>query len=204
MITVGCTGGIGSGKSSVVALLAEQGAVAIRADDLARRVVEPGTPGLRSVVERFGPAVLARDGRLDRAALAARIFADAGERAALEAIVHPLVHDAITADLQARRDSDDVVVLELPLLAERGGRARYGLDGVLVVDAPLDIVLDRLTRERQMDEAEARLRIAAQASSAERLRMADFVIVNVGTRDELALMVGEAWRWIEGLAAATA
>jgi dephospho-CoA kinase len=210
MITVGCTGGIGSGKSSVLALLEQRGAVVLSADRIAARLIEPSQPAYDAVVEHFGAGVVADDGRIDRRALASRVFSDADELAALEAIVHPGVHGELLAALarlreaEHERDGDEVdrdmfVVLELPLLAETGDR--YDLDGVLVVDAPDDIVIGRLVEQRAMTADEARRRIAVQASSAERLRIADFVIVNVGTERELAEMASAAWRWIEGLKA---
>jgi dephospho-CoA kinase len=201
VIAVGCTGGIGAGKSTVVALLERRGAVVIGADPIARRLLEPGEPEFDTVVERFGKRILEASGRIDRRALGRLVFADRAELAALEQIVHPRIHEELSAALEARRGRDEVVVLELPLLAERGGRERYGLDGVLVVDAPEDLAVERLVAGRGLAAEEARERIAAQATSAERLRIADFVIVNVGTPDELDAMVTEAWRWIERLRA---
>ncbi|HVC25768.1 MAG TPA: dephospho-CoA kinase [Acidimicrobiales bacterium] len=201
MIAVGCTGGIGSGKSSLVGLLAQRGAVVVDADALARHALDPGEPSYGAVVGRFGTAVLSPDGSVDRTELARRVFGDAAERAALEAIVHPVVSAAIAAELDARRGSDAVVVVELPLLVETGGREAYGLDAVIVVDAPADLAVERLVRRRGLEAADARRRVAAQADAASRIRAADFVVVNVGTLDELALMAEEAWRFVERLRA---
>ena len=150
-------------------------------------------------MRRFGDAVLAGDGTVDRGALARVVFGDPAARAALEAIVHPVVRREVAAELEARRGSDEVVVVELPLLVETGGRDAYGLDGVIVVDAPVDLALDRLVRLRGLEPEDAHRRVAAQIDPGERLRAADFVVVNVGTTDELAQMADEAWRWLARL-----
>lgn len=199
MIVVGLTGGIGSGKSSVAARLVERGAVLIDADAIAREVVEPGRPAYEKVVARFGHEVVAPGGRLDRAAIAAIVFHDAEALADLNAIVHPGVGAEIASRLASESGGDQVVVIDLPLLVEGGGWDRYPFAGVLVVDAPVDIALERLVNERKMDRADAEARIANQASRDERIRSADFVIMNMGTLDELEEMVGRAWEWIEGL-----
>lgn len=200
--TVGLTGGIGSGKSLVSAMLVRHGAVLLDADEIARAVVQPDGPAYEGVVRRFGKEVVGGDGAIDRGALAAVVFADTAARADLEALVHPAVGQVILARLAEEAGTDHVVVLDVPLLVESGGRRRYPVDGLLVVDAPEDVVLDRLVRVRGMTEPDARARIAAQASRDERLREADFVILNTGTVDELAEMVERAWRWILSLPAA--
>ena len=199
MIVVGLTGGIGSGKSTVAAMLAERGAVLIDADELAREVVEPGRPAYAKVVERFGAGVVVPDGSLDRPALAAVVFNDPAALADLDAIVHPEVRAEITTRLAAESGGDDIVVLDVPLLVEGAGPDQYGLSGVLVVDAPEDVALERLVNLRHMDRSDAEARIANQASRSERVARADFVIMNMGTLDELEEMVGRAWDWIEGL-----
>lgn len=199
MITIGLTGGIGSGKSAVSSLLARRGAIVLDADLIAREVVEPGGPAYEAVVERFGAGIAGPDGRIDRGALAAVVFADDAERAALEAIVHPAVGAIVVARVAEESPTDHVVVLDIPLLVEGGGRRRYRVDGLLVIDTPPEIALDRLVRIRGMSEEDVRARMAAQASRAERLREADFVILNTGTLGELAAMVERAWEWIEGL-----
>ena len=201
MIVIGLTGGIGSGKTYVGARLVERGAVLIDADLLAREVVEPGRPAYGRVVERFGAEVVAPDGKLDRAAIAAIVFNDAQALADLNAIVHPEVGVEIAARLATESAGDHVVVLDIPLLVEAGNTDRYPFDGVLVVDAPLDLVLDRLVSVRGMDRADAEARIANQASREERIRAADFVIMNMGSFEELDEMVARAWAWIEGLQA---
>jgi len=199
VVAIGCTGGIGSGKSTVAALLERRGARIVDADAISHAVIAPGTPGSSAVVERFGAGILDPDGSIDRRALAALVFADQAALRDLEAIVHPLVSVALRQEL-ATAAPDDVVVCVLPLLAETDARMRYGLDGVLVVDAPEDLVLERLVHDRQMDEADARSRIAAQADRFARIAVADYVILNVGSLEELDEMTEGAWHWIERLA----
>ncbi len=189
-LRVALTGGIGSGKSEVSRRLAEHGAIVIDADRVAREVVEPGTPGLAAVVETFGREVLRGDGSLDRERLGSIVFRDKERLAALNAIVHPLVGERV-AELQRAAPDDAVVVYDVPLLAEND--LAGGFDVVIVVDACDDIRIDRLTRLRGMSEADARSRIAAQASRDDRLRLADIVITNEGTLDDLRRRVDEVW-----------
>ncbi|MFK4067859.1 dephospho-CoA kinase [Streptomyces sp. NPDC029674] len=190
MLKVGLTGGIGAGKSEVSRLLVVSGAVLIDADKIAREVVEPGTPGLAAVVEAFGREVLAPDGSLDRPKLGAIVFADAEKLAVLNSIVHPLV-GARSAELEQAASGDAVVVHDVPLLAENGLAQLY--DVVVVVDASPETQLDRLVRLRGMSEADARARMAAQATREKRLEIADIVIDNDGPLDGLAERVGEVW-----------
>jgi dephospho-CoA kinase len=187
---VGLTGGIGSGKSEVSRLLAERGAVVIDLDVLAREVVAPGTPGYQRVVAEFGPSAVGADGALDRPALGRLVFADAERLRALEAIVHPLVR-ARTAELVAAAPPDAVVVHDVPLLVEKHMRDLY--DVVVVVDVPVEAQLDRLVRLRGMREADARARIAAQASREQRLAVADEIVDNSGTLADLADQVQVLW-----------
>jgi dephospho-CoA kinase len=191
---VGLTGGIGSGKSTVAAMLAALGAVVVDADQIAREVVEPGTDGLAEVVATFGPSVLAPDGSLDRPALGRIVFADEAKRRALEAIVHPRVA-ARSAELVAAAPADAVVVNDIPLLAETGARGRF--DKVIVVVADMETRIARLVRARAITEDEARSRISAQASDDQRRAIADIVIVNDGTPDQLRACVEEAWQTLE-------
>ena len=179
MITVGLTGGIGSGKSAVSRLLAELGAVVIDADVVAREVVEPGTLALAEIVEACGPQVLRPDGALDRPALGARVFADGAQLARLNAMVHPRVGErtvALLAAAQAR--GAEVVVHDVALLVENGMVPRY--DAVVVVAAQPATQLDRLVRLRGMSREEAEQRIAAQASLADKLAVATYVVHNDG------------------------
>jgi dephospho-CoA kinase len=193
MLVVGLTGGIGSGKSTVAELLRARGATVIDADLLAREVVAPGTPGFRAVVARFGPGVVDPDGGLDRRALAGIVFADPGALADLNAIVHPAVRARIDDRLRELRTTAEagVVVLEIPLLVESG--RSYGAAAVIVVDCPEDVALRRLVVERGMDEGDARRRMAAQVSRADRLAAADIVIDNSGSPAELAAEVDRVW-----------
>ncbi|MGZ4540727.1 MAG: dephospho-CoA kinase [Blastococcus sp.] len=189
MLRIGLTGGIGSGKSTVSGLLAACGAVIVDADRIAREVVEPGTPGLAAVVEAFGDAVLTPDGALDRPALAAVVFADPEARRRLDGIVHPLVRQR-AAELAREAPEDAVVVHDVPLLVETGQTGSY--DVVLVVEADLGTRLARLVA-RGLPEADARARIAAQATDEQRRAAADVVLDNSGTRDELAAQVDRFW-----------
>ena len=185
---VGLTGGVASGKSTVSALLAEQGAVIIDADALARDVVEKGTPGLAAVVAKFGEGLLTSQGDLDRPAMGALVFNDDDARKRLEAIVHPLVFERIV-ELEASVGPDDVVVHDIPLLAESGRASTF--DAVLVVHAPEDVQIERMVGDRGWTEADARSRIAAQASAEDRLAVATHVIDNTGTREDLRHRVAE-------------
>ncbi len=200
MLVIGCTGGIGSGKSTVSALLAAKGATIIDADAIVRNALEHDAATLDLIRARFGDDVFRDDGTLDRHSLAGIVFHDASKRRLLEALLHPVVETRVKERLAELEDATDVAIVEAPLLVEVNGRERYGLDGLLVVDAPQDLALERLVEQRGMDRADAESRIAAQIDRVSRIRAADFVILNVGTTEELAQMVDNAWRWIEGLA----
>ena len=188
-IRVGLTGGVASGKSTVSALLVEHGAVLIDADALAREVVAKGTPGLAAVVAEFGPELLGPDGELDRPAMGALVFNDEAARKRLEAIVHPLVFERIV-ELEAGAPADAVVVHDIPLLAERG-RGRDDFDAVIVVDAPRELQLERMERDRGWSRADAESRIASQATREDRLAIATHVVENTGSREELRARVAE-------------
>ena len=188
---IALTGGIASGKSAVADLLAERGAVIIDADVLARAVVEPGTPGLAAIVERFGAAVLAADGSLDRPALGRIIFADPDARADLEAITHPAIRARARA-LRAAAPEGSVVIDVIPLLVEAG--LADGFDTVIVVDADPDTQLRRLRSRDGFTAQEAGQRLAAQASRADRLAVADLVVPNTGDLADLRREVDQAWR----------
>jgi len=192
MVVVGLTGGIGSGKSTVSAMLAARGAVVVDADRLAREAVAIGTPSLQSIVDRFGADVVTRDGSLDRAALAGIVFDDPVALADLNAIVHPPVRAAIGRRLDELAGTDAVVVLEIPLLVESG--RSYGESAVIVVDCPEDVALRRLVEGRSMSEADARRRMAAQVPRADRLAAADVVIDNSGPVEALEPQVEALWR----------
>jgi dephospho-CoA kinase len=193
VLSVGLTGGIGSGKSEVSRRLADLGAVVIDADRVAREVVEPGTPGFHRVVAAFGDAVVRPDGALDREALGRVVFADPDKLATLNGIVHPLVGQVIAERMaEVERDHPDaVVVYDVPLLVENNLADRY--DVVVVVAAEPSTQLRRLVEQRGMPEEDARARIAAQAPLDAKLAVADVVIDNDGTLADLDARVREVW-----------
>jgi len=190
VLLVGLTGGIGSGKSTVGRMLSDRGAVVLDSDVLAREAVEPGTSGFDAVVARFGDGVLRPDGSLDRHALASIVFADDAARADLEAIVHPAVRRAIAEAVAAHAHTDDVVVVDSPLLIETG--AHEGFPLVVVVTASADARVARLV-ERGMDEADVGARMAAQMPLEEKVALADLVVENDGTPAELEERVDRLW-----------
>jgi len=188
-LSVAVTGGIGAGKSTVTAGLADHGGVVVDSDRLARDVVAPGTPGLAAVAAEFGPSVLTADGALDRAAVAAIVFGDPAARRRLEQITHPLVRRAAD-ELKARAPLDAVVVNDIPLLRDLPTAAHFHL--VIGVGAALDVRLARL-RERGLTDADARARIAAQIDDEERRRLCDVWLDNSGDRAVLAEGVRGLW-----------
>ena len=199
MLLVGLTGNIASGKSTVARRLAELGATVIDADLLAREAVAPGEPALAAIIERWGPGILAPDGSLDRAGLRTRVFSDAVELEALNSIVHPEVgerRDRLVAAAHAR--GDRVVVCDIPLLFERGLAADF--DKVVLVDAPRDLRLDRLMRDRALATDEATRMIAAQMPAELKRARADIVIDNDGPHAALRARVDALWTDLSGLA----
>jgi len=203
VLRVGLTGGIGSGKSEVSRRLAAHGAVIIDADVAAREVVAPGTPGLAQIAEAFGPGVLGPDGALDRERLGAIVFRDPALRAKLNAIVHPLIGQWMRAAERMAADparDDLIVVHDVPLLAEN--RRAGDFDLVIVVDVPADLQVERLVSQRGMTPDQARARMAAQASRQQRLAVADLVIDNSGSLDDLDRRVVGVWADLQRRAAA--
>lgn len=192
MLLVGLTGNIGSGKSTVAHLLSRRGATVIDADTLARQAVEMGTPGYDRIVRRWGDAVLAPDGHLDRSALRRIVFADPAQLEELNAIVHPEV-ERMRARLveEARARGDRIVVCDIPLLFEKKMTDRF--DCIILVDAPRPVRLERLVRDRGLHETEAMAMIAAQMPSELKRAGADFVIDNDGTLGKLERRVNETW-----------
>jgi dephospho-CoA kinase len=191
MVSVALTGGIGSGKSTVAALLVERGAALIDADAIAREVVEPGQPTLAALVDRFGPGILDEDGRLDRSALAGVAFADDASRADLDGITHPAINEEFVRRLQAA-PADVVVVCDVPLLAESVQAQARGYPFVIVVEAPEAVRLARL-EQRGVPRADAERRIAAQASDEQRRALATHVIDNGGDLAALERQVDAVW-----------
>lgn len=196
VVVVGLTGGIGSGKSTVSALLAQRGAVIIDADVIAREVVAPGGPAYQGVVDRFGAGILLPDGTIDRPALAEIVFNDPAALAELNRLTHPVVGAVIAERMGAHAETEAVVVLDVPLLVESG---RDNVAALIVVDCPEGVALDRLVRLRGMDPEDARRRMAAQASRDERRARADIVIDNSGDLASLEAQVDEAWTRIQAL-----
>jgi len=196
MLKVGLTGNIAAGKSSVVRTWRSLGAVVVDADELARRAVEPGTPGLRSIAEAWGPGVLDASGALDRAALRRIVFADPEARARLEAIVHPAVRALRDEEYRrAEAAGAPLVVADIPLLFEVGMVEEF--DAVVLVDAPEEERLRRLVADRGLDPEEARGMIAAQMPAELKRARADLVIDNSGTPDALEARAREAWAELE-------
>jgi dephospho-CoA kinase len=206
VLRVGLTGGIGSGKSEVSRRLADRGAAIVDADVAARKVVEPGTRGLGQIAAVFGPEVLQPNGHLDRERLGQIVFAQPDLRAKLNAIVHPLVHERMhqmeQEAIAAAGTSGPaaIVVHDVPLLAENG--LARGFDAVIVVDAPEDQQAQRLITARGMTPGHARDRMAAQASREQRLAIADIVIDNSGSLEDLDHRVDEVWAMLRDRAAA--
>lgn len=196
MLLIGLTGGIGSGKSTVSAALARRGAVVIDADAVVRELQSPGGAVLDAMVAHFGPGILHPDGTLDRQKVADVVFGDDEQLKALNAIVHPAVGAEINARIEAERATDHVVVLDVPLLVESKA---YVTAGTIVVDTDPDVAVERLVAHRGFTEDDARARMARQASRADRLAAADFVVPNDGTPEELDARVAECWAWIESL-----
>jgi dephospho-CoA kinase len=195
MLLVGLTGGIGAGKSTVARMLAERGAHVIDADDLARRAVRRGTPAYEEIVTAFGSDVVKPDGELDRRALAGIVFTDPDRRRELERITHPEVARLLVEELAPLRETEEIVVYGSPLLVESGTAG--GFDVVVVVAAPEEEQLRRVGAQRALQEADVRARMAGQASAAERAEVADVILDNGGTLEELEAQVEHLWHALE-------
>lgn len=196
MILVGLTGGIGSGKSTVSALLAQRGAIIIDADAIVRELQAPGQPLLKELAVAFGDSIIAADGSLDRVALAGIAFKDKDSLEQLNKIVHPAVGREMNRRLEEQRGTDNVVVMDIPLLAEN---PRKGLCGIVVVDVPVDVAVERLMKFRGFSEDDARARIANQSSREKRAEIADKIIDNSGDLEHLEAQVNEVWSWMRAL-----
>jgi dephospho-CoA kinase len=196
MVLVALTGGIGSGKSTVAAMLADRGAFVIDADQIGRDIVLPGGPAYQPVVDRFGPDVVRADGQLDRGALAARVFADPEELAALNKLTHPLIGRGVRARAAEHDGPDDIVVVNAALMVPDIIDVRQ-TDGVIVVDIPEEVAVARLVEQRGFSEDDARARLASQISRDERRRLASFVVDNSGDRAALEEEVDRLWAWLQ-------
>ncbi|MDA0300593.1 MAG: dephospho-CoA kinase [Actinobacteria bacterium] len=199
MLLVGLTGGIGAGKSTVSALLAELGACIVDADEIARQLQSAGSPVLAAMAERFGEGILNGDGSLNRAAVAEIVFGnDDASKAALKdlnGIVHPAMQAEILRQIKIGHDGGQHVVLDFPLLAEN---PRDDLDATIVIDIDPEMAVERLVNSRGMDETDARNRIANQASREKRLAIATHVIDNSEGVDSLREQVADVWSTITG------
>ncbi len=199
----GLTGGIGSGKSSVAQRLVALGAGLVDADATVKALQRPGEAVFEAMVAHFGPDIVGADGELDRPAIAAIVFNDEDQLKALNEIVHP----AVRVSMQEQRDelarTHRVVILDIPLLVE-GSSAYADLAGVIVVDVPADLAVERLTEFRGFDEQDARARMANQVSREERIKLADFVVDNSGPLEDLDVEVARCWAWIQGWLAGNA
>jgi len=194
MLLLGLTGGIGSGKSTVSAELARRGAIVIDADLVVRELQSPGGAVLAAMVELFGDGILAEDGTLNRQAVADIVFNDAEQLKALNAIVHPKVGEEIDGRIEAQRESDNVVVLDVPLLVESKA---YETEGIIVVDTDPELAVQRLVEFRGFNADDARARMKLQATREERRAVAAFIVPNDGTQEELMIKIDECWNWIQ-------
>ena len=199
MLNVALTGNVASGKSSVARLFQRWGATVLDADAIVRELQRPGTPVFQTITRRFGADVVAPDGSLDRARLGRRVFADARERQALEAIVHPAVAAERERRMQgARRRGDAIVVSDIPLLFEVMDPGAF--DAVVLVDAPAAVRLDRLMARNGLDRDAASAMIAAQQPADAKRARSSHVIDNDGDLDRLERRAGAVWHDLERLA----
>jgi dephospho-CoA kinase len=190
VLLIGLTGGIGSGKSTVSARLAELGAVVIDADAIVRELQVPGTAVFDAMVERFGSEIVTAEGTLDRQAVADRVFGDPEALADLGAIVHPAVAVEIAQRLEREAETDHVVILDVPLLVESG---RDDMAALVVVDVDPEVAVRRLVEQRAMREDDARTRMARQVSREDRLAKATHVLDNSGSLEALRAAVDALW-----------
>lgn len=198
MQVIAITGGIGSGKSSVRKLFEDLGAYGIDTDDVARKVVQPGTEGARRLREEFGPEFFDSRGHLDRRRMARKVFSDPGARRKIESLLHPLIRAAEKDLLKkaALERPEAVVVVEIPLLAEGGRSDEY--DGVILVTAPEDIRITRLVDAGKYDYEDALARMASQADDGERAKLADWIVDNSSDREETLRQVKKIYHALAG------
>jgi len=194
MLLLGLTGGIGSGKSTVSAEFARRGAIVIDADLVVRELQSPGGAVLAAMVEHFGDGILAEDGTLNRQAVADIVFNDPEQLKALNAIVHPKVGEEIDGRIEAQRDTDNVVILDVPLLVESKA---YETEGIIVVDTDPEIAVQRLVEFRGFNADDARARMKLQATREERRAVAAFIVPNDGSQEDLMAHIDECWTWIQ-------
>ncbi len=196
MILIGLTGGIGSGKSEVARLLSALGAEVIDADQIVRELQQPGAEVYHAMIKMLGQEIVSPDKSLDRGKIAGQVFADESLLKKLNELIHPIVRRVMNERVESFRNTDKVVVLDIPLLVEN---PRPGLDGVLVVDLDTQIAIQRLVEQRQMKLEDAQARVAKQATREQRRAIAGHVIDNSGDRQALEASVDRAWTWIRSL-----
>ena len=196
MILIGLTGGIGSGKSEVARLLTALGAEVIDADQIVRELQQPGAEVYHAMIDMLGQEIVSPDKSLDRGKIAGQVFADESLLKKLNELIHPIVRRVMNERVESFRNTDKVVVLDIPLLVEN---PRPGLDGVLVVDLDTQIAIQRLVEQRQMKLEDAQARVAKQATREQRRAIAGHVIDNSGDRQALETSVDRAWTWIRSL-----
>jgi dephospho-CoA kinase len=194
MLLLGLTGGIGSGKSTVSAEFARRGAIVIDADLVVRELQSPGGAVLAAMVEHFGDGILAADGTLNRQAVADIVFNDPEQLKALNAIVHPKVGEEIDGRIEAQRNTDNVVILDVPLLVESKA---YETEGIIVVDTDPEVAVQRLVEFRGFNADDARARMKLQATREERRAVAAFIVPNDGTQEDLMAHIDDCWTWIQ-------
>ncbi|MEX1218257.1 MAG: dephospho-CoA kinase [Acidimicrobiales bacterium] len=194
MLLLGLTGGIGSGKSTVSGEFARRGAIVIDADLVVRELQAPGGAVLEAMVEHFGEGILAADETLNRQAVADIVFNDPEQLKALNAIVHPKVGKEIDSRIEAQRDTDNVVILDVPLLVESKA---YETEGIIVVDTDPEVAIARLVEFRGFNAEDARARMKLQATREERRAVAAFIVPNDGTQEQLLARIDECWGWIQ-------
>jgi len=195
MKLIGLTGAIGSGKSSVSALFERKGAIIIDGDGIAKQLQQQGSPTLQKLVDEFGD-ILLDSGELDRAKVAQLVFGDAEMLKRLNAIMHPAIGVEILRQIELNIATDNVVVLDMPLLVEN---PRDGMSGLVVVDVDPEVAISRLVQFRNMNEEDARRRMASQASREDRLKVADRIIDNSGSPEDLGSQVDDVWDWFATL-----
>ena len=196
MILIGLTGGIGSGKSEVARLLSALGAEVIDADQIVRELQQPGAEVYHAMIKMLGQEIVSPDKSLDRGKIAGQVFADESLLKKLNELIHPIVRRVMNERVESFRNTDKVVVLDIPLLVEN---PRPGLDGVLVVDLDTQMAIQRLVEQRQMKLEDAQARVAKQATREQRRAIAGHVIDNSGDREALKTSVDRAWTWIRSL-----
>ncbi len=203
MLELGLTGGIGSGKSTVAQLLVDRGAALIDADLIVRELQSPGGEVFAAMVERWGDKIVGVDGNLNRPAVAEIVFNDPDELTELNNIVHPPVITEMARLREELAKTDKVVINDIPLLVKKEGEeANHDYDhlkGIIVVDLPTEIAVERLVAFRGFDKADAEARMANQASREDRLAVADFVIDNAGLVEDLEPQIDKCWAWIASL-----